>query len=191
MFKVRYLLFILAFFIFIVSLSAFQDIFIPPIIHAVEEPQLDTSWLITDTFTLTPGWIDWTETRYNPNPHPSMEQDWWFSYYEQQFLIDSNDIFIKFYETFNWTTVNNAYFGFEDFSEFEKNITDNPIWWLEWAHGLDTVSFGISDTRTYIDVVLDVDVVSVHLWTHVTYVPEYLINWSLGFAGFSARALIV
>lgn len=191
MFKVRYLFFTLAFFIYILSFSAslYQDNVFPSIFIAEAEPQSEASWQITDTFTLTPGWIDWTETRYNPKPDPWIEQGWWFEIYEQDFLISPSDIFLKTYETFNWTAVNNAFFGFEDFSDFQKNITDNPTWWLEWSGGLDTVSFGISINRTFIDAVLDGDVASIQLSTHVTHVPEYLISWSLGFEGFDLQSI--
>jgi len=151
-----------------------------PLAKAIAQLQQDAVWEVNDTIELTVGWVEWTEQWYNPQPHQLIEDDFWFEYHTREYLINPSDLFLELYELFNWTAVNDAFLGFNDWNDFKEQIADDPAWWLNWSWSLNCLRYGISTNSTFIDAELDEDVAFVSVWCHITRVAEYLIGWQLG-----------
>jgi hypothetical protein len=135
---------------------------------------------INDTIILSPGHVEWSEEWYSPQPHNIIEDGFWFEFHQREYLISPNDLFLELYETFNWTGINDTVWGYDNFTEFQNNVDEDPLQWINWAWDLNSYRYGISVNETFIEAELDGDVASVNVWCHITNVAEYLIGWDIG-----------
>jgi len=149
-------------------------------VEAIGQSEHDTVWQVNDIIKLTSGWIEWSEQWYNPQPDNLIRDGLWYEYHIREYLIDTDDVFLKLDEIFSWSAVNNVYLGFENWTEFQEYIVEDPAWWLGWSWDLDCVRYGILANRTFIDSSIEEDTAFVTVWCHVTQVAEYLIGTSLG-----------
>jgi hypothetical protein len=163
-----------------VPLSLWRETVIPAVNVVLAQSQSEPLLQINDTIVLTSGWVEWSEQWYNPTPHWLIADEFWFEFHQREYLINPQDLFIELYETFNWSRVNEVYLGYDNFTQFEESLTEDPLRWLRWSWNLDTQRYGISANRTVIDTELENGVASITLWCHITHVAEYLIGWDLG-----------
>jgi hypothetical protein len=126
------------------------------------------------------GWVEWSEQWYNPTPHWLIADGFWFEFHQREYLINPQDLFVELYETFNWSRVNEVYLGYNNWTQFDENLTEDPLRWIGWSWNLDPRRYGISANRTVIDATLEDGFASVTVWCHITHVAEYLIGWDLG-----------
>jgi hypothetical protein len=151
------------------------------------QSQLDAVWQINDTIKVTSGWVEWSREAYNPQPSSWIEQGFSFEDHARECLINPGDLFLELVEIFNWTTVsarlppvNDVKWGPDDWVSFEEYIAENPAYWLSWNWGLDSLRYGISENRTFVEAELEEDKASVTVWCHVTRVAEFLIARQVG-----------
>ena len=169
------------FYTLILALIAFNSLSIT--VNAQEE-----QWEITETFKLSLDSIEWTETQYSSEAGSFIQDGGWIEFYERGFLISPNNIYVKFYEVFNWTTVNNE-LGYGSFTDFQEYLAVNATWWVEWDLGYDPIRYGISSNTTFIDAEIDGDIATIYTQCHITNVPELLIGWSFGSIGFDLKSI--
>jgi hypothetical protein len=168
------------FFAFNFSMLISNENILPTVIPVMAQSELDAVWQVNDTIKLMPGWVEWTGHWYNSEPAQAIRDGFWFEYHTREYLIDTNDLFLKFDEIFNWTRVNDALLYFANWTDFEDYIAQDPFWWLSWSWNLDSLRYGISANSTFIDAFLEEDMAFVTVLCHITRVAEYLIGWSLG-----------
>jgi hypothetical protein len=157
-----------------------QETLWPQSVQAMIQSEQQTVWQVNDTIKLTSGRMDWTEEWYNPQPDELIKDGLWFEYHTREYLMNTDDLFLKLDEVLNWSAVNDAYLGFDNWTDFEEYVAENSTWWLDWSWNLDSNRYGISANRTFVETSLDGDVAFITVWCHVTQVAEYLIGASLG-----------
>lgn len=163
-----------------ISVNNQSNYSISNVVNAQQQSQTGSVMQINDTITLTPGWVEWSEQWYSPEPHKIIEDGFWFEFHQREYLINPNDLFLELYETFNWTGINDTLWGYENFTEFEDNLAEDPLQWLSWAWDIDSLRYGISLNQTFIEAKLNGDIASVNVWCHIKQVAEYLIGWDIG-----------
>lgn len=183
---------------FAVSLSAVTGL--PPTAVRVQS-QLDAILEINDTIKLTSGFVDWSRDSYKAQPTDFIEGGFSFGDYAREWLVEPDDLFLKMYESLNWTKVSPRYWcsnysvgeagmlvsswesasryqechKFDNWTDFAEYVTRDPAWWLSWNWGFDCRRYGVPANSTIVDVALDGDRASITVMCHVTRVAEYLI----------------
>lgn len=80
----------------------------------------------------------------------------WHALSIQQSLINTNDIFVSWYEQFNWSVVLSTYvpsiYGLPFRSASVEDLVNysisNPNWWVSYMWKLDTQFYGISENTS-------------------------------------------
>lgn len=108
----------------------------------------------------------------------------------QQSLVSPGDIFVSWYESFNWSLVHYYYgFSFVSAYDFGDNLTANPMWWLNYMWKVDTEWSGIFANTSKVTYTFNEDssAFELSLWFHITRIPEYFVghgglqSWLAGF----------
>lgn len=150
-------------------------------IYDVIEPSLDSvKWSEQGGIATAPWWVsngDWNYVSV------------------QESLVSPGDIFVSWYESFNWILVNNFLVSnfnispFSSISDFSSNLTSFPFWWLNSLWKIDPDWSGISANTSKVMVVYNdtTSTIGLSMWFHITRIPEYFIaqgglqNWLAGF----------
>ena len=163
-------LLLFAFGVFVILLLASKLIFPPSFslstdqniwnIHDVIQPSLDgVKWSEEGLISVAPSWIF---------------DDEWIAVSIQQSLVAPGDIFVSWWEYFNWLPVRDTYdLPFVSSSDFANNLTATQLWWLKDIWGIDTDWVGISANTTKAAVTFNDTTVALSLWFHITRIPEY------------------
>lgn len=125
----------------------------------------------------------------------------WYAFSIQQSLVSSSDIFVSWYEHFNWSNVLSAWvpvieqgyhenlpFTSASVENFVNYSISNPNWWISYMWRLDTQFYGISQNMTKVMCSYYANS-EVEMWIffHITRIPEYFVsrgglqNWLTGF----------
>jgi len=141
-------------------------------IHDVIEPSLDeVKWSEEGVTSVAPSWISNGE---------------WIAVSVQQSLVAPGDIFVSWWEYFNWVPVRDTYdLPFASSSDFANNLTATPLWWLNYVWGIDTDWVGISANTTKATITFNDTTVALSMWFHITRIPEYFADQG-GFQSFLA-----
>jgi hypothetical protein len=145
-------------------------------IHDIIEPSVDeVKWSEEGGIEVAPTWIS---------------DGMWHAVSIQQSLVSSGDIFVSWYESFNWSLVHDYYgLPFVSAEDFGSNLTANAMWWLNYMWKIDTDWSGISANTSKV-IVTSNDTTStfeLSLWFHITRIPEYFVShgglqgWLAGF----------
>jgi hypothetical protein len=140
------------------------------------EPSLDgVKWSEEGGIEVTPTWIS---------------DGMWNAVSIQQSLVDPGDIFVSWYESFNWSLVN-YYYGlpFAFVEDFGNNLTASPLWWLNSMWKIDPDWSGISanTSKVMFDFNYTTSTFELSMWFHITRIPEYFVghgglqSWLAGF----------
>jgi hypothetical protein len=145
-------------------------------IYDTIEPSLDeVKWSEEGGIEVAPTWIS---------------DGMWNSVSVQQSLVAPGDIFVSWYESFNWSLVHDYYdLPFASGWDFGNNMTASPLWWLNSMWEVDTDWSGISANTskvmfTFNDTTSTFDL---SMWFHITRIPEYFVghggleSWLVGF----------
>jgi hypothetical protein len=145
-------------------------------IHDVIDPSLDgVKWSEEGGVRVAPAWIS---------------DGMWNAVSIQQSLVSAGDIFVSWYESFNWSLVNYYYgFSFVSAYDFGNNLTVNPMWWLNYVWEVDTDWSGILANTSRVMYVFNEtsSAFELSLWFHITRIPEYFVghgglqSWLAGF----------
>jgi hypothetical protein len=94
-------------------------------IHDIIEPSLDeVKWSEEGGIEVAPTWIS---------------DGMWNAVSIQQSLVSPGDIFVSWYESFNWSLVRGYYgLSFVSAEDFGNNLTANVMWWLNYMWKVDT-----------------------------------------------------
>jgi hypothetical protein len=141
-------------------------------IHDVIEPSLDkVKWSEEGVTSVAPSWIS---------------NGAWIAVSVQQSLVAPGDIFVLWWEYFNWAPVSNMFgLTFASSSDFAANLTATPLWWLKDIWGINTDWDGISTNTTEATVAFNDTTVALSMWFHLTRIPEYFAGQG-GFQSFLA-----
>lgn len=145
-------------------------------IHDIIEPSLDeVKWSEEGGIEVAPTWIS---------------DGMWNAVSVQQSLVGLGDIFVSWYESFNWSLVR-YYYGFSFVSpyDFGSNLTASPMWWLNYMWKIDTDWSGISANTSKVTFAFNdtTSTFELWMWFHITRIPEYfaghgsLQSWLAGF----------
>jgi hypothetical protein len=145
-------------------------------IHDIIQPSLDeVKWSEEGGIEEAPNWIS---------------DGMWNAVSVQQSLVSPGDIFVSWYESFNWSLVRDFYgLPFASGQDFGGNLTASPLWWLNYVWEVDTDWSGISANTskvmfTFNDTTSTFDL---SMWFHITRIPEYFVghggleSWLVGF----------
>jgi hypothetical protein len=145
-------------------------------VYDVIEPSLDgVKWSEQGGIEVAPTWIS---------------DGSWYDLSIQQSLVNSGDIFVSWYEYFNWSVVTSMYYvPFTSIPDFVNYSTSNPNWWISYMWRLDTDFYGISANKTKVVCNFNETSSEVEMWIyfHITRIPEYFVsrgglqNWLTGF----------
>ncbi len=145
-------------------------------IHDVIEPSLDeVKWSEEGGIQVAPAWIS---------------DGMWNAVSVQQSLVSPGDIFVSWYESFNWVSVRDYYsLPFTSIDDFANNLTANPLWWLNDVWNIDPDWSGISANTSKVMVYSNdtTSTIELSMWFHITRIPEYFVShgglqsWLAGF----------
>jgi len=145
-------------------------------IHDIVEPSLDeVKWSEEGGIKEAPSWIS---------------DGLWNAVSVQQSLVSPGDIFVSWYESFNWSLVRGYYgFPFASGEDFGSNLTASPLWWLNHVWEIDTDWSGISANTSKVMFAFNdtTSTFELSLWFHITRIPEYFVShgglqsWLAGF----------
>jgi hypothetical protein len=145
-------------------------------IHDVIDPSLDgVKWSEEGGVRVAPAWIS---------------DGMWNAVSIQQSLVSPGDIFVSWYESFNWSLVHYYYgFSFVSAYDFGDNLTANPMWWLNYMWEVDTDWSGILANTSRVMYAFNEtsSAFELSLWFHITRIPEYFVghgglqSWLAGF----------
>jgi hypothetical protein len=105
-----------------------QKMLWPQIVQATVQSEQEIVWQVNDTIKLTSGRMDWTEEWHNPQPDELIKDGLWFEYHTREYLMNTDDLFLKLDEVLSWSAVNDAYLGFDNWTDFEKYVAENSTW---------------------------------------------------------------
>jgi hypothetical protein len=145
-------------------------------IHDIIEPSADeVKWSEQGGVAVAPVWIS---------------DGMWNAVSVQQSLVSPGDIFVSWYESFNWSLVRGFYgFPFAYLDDFANNLTASPLWWLNYMWNIDPAWSGISANTSKVMVASNetTSIVELSMWFHITRIPEYFVShggvqsWLAGF----------
>jgi hypothetical protein len=145
-------------------------------IHDIIDPTLDeVKWSEEGGIEVAPSWI------FN---------GYWNELSVQQSLVSPNDIFVSWFESFNWSLVSSYYrFSFTSFDDFTNYLTANPTWWINNTWGVDPDWCGISSNTSKVILTFNetTSEAGLSMWFHITRIPEYFVShgglqsWLVGF----------
>jgi hypothetical protein len=145
-------------------------------IHDIIDPSLDgVQWSEEGGTQVAPAWISDGE---------------WNALSIQQSLVSPGNIFVSWYESFNWSLVRVSYgLSFASAYDFGDNLTANPMWWLNYMWNTDTDWSGISvnSSKAVYAFNWTTSTFELSLWFHITRIPEYFVShgglqsWLAGF----------
>lgn len=147
-------------------------------------------WYIHDVIDPSPDGVRWSEEG-GVQVAPSWISDgMWNALSIQQSLVSPGDIFVSWYESFNWSLVRDSYgFSFASSYDFGGNLTVNPLWWLNYMWKTDTDWSGISANTSKVMYAFNetTSTFELSMWFHITRIPEYFVShgglqsWLAGF----------
>jgi hypothetical protein len=145
------------------------------------------TWEIFDRITPTLDEIEWFEEGVHPGPPSWISDGRWYDAHSRQILVKSgNYIFATFYETFNWTAVNESFEKegwhiYPSFDDFRSDVINNPSWWLLFSWNIPGDWLGISLNKTKVVIEFDPNSFTTHIEIscHITNIPGYFVE-SLG-----------
>jgi len=145
----------------------------------------DPEWIVYDIITPSLDEVGWIEEGATNETFEGILNGTFYEIHIRQTFINSNDIFVTFYGSFNWSLVNVGFASpFASFADFVKNITINPGWWLGYKW------YGVPSNRTVVSYWFDETNSTARLYIscHITYVAEYIVGgqgllggWLTGF----------
>ena len=145
-------------------------------IHDVIEPSADqVKWSEQGGISVAPSWVS---------------DGMWNAVTIQQSLVSAGDIFVSWYESFNWVSVRDYYsLPFTSIDDFANNLTANPLWWLNGVWNIDPDWSGISANTSKVMVYSNdtTSTIELSMWFHITRIPEYFVShgglqsWLAGF----------
>jgi len=152
-------------------------------VHDIISPSLDeVKWSEEGALEQAPTWI---------------ADGSWYALSIQQSLVNTNDIFVSWYEQFNWSVVLSTYvpsiydlpFRSASVEDLVNYSISNPNWWVSYMWKLDTQFCGISENTSKVtcDFNGSDSEVEMWIWFHITRIPEYFVsrgglqNWLTGF----------
>jgi hypothetical protein len=141
-------------------------------------------WEIRDVITPTLDKIEWLEEGVHPGPPSWISDGRWYDAHSRQILVKSgNYIFATFYETFNWTAVNESFQKegwhiYPSFDDFRSHVSNDPAWWLLYSWNMPIDWLGISLNRTKVAIEFDAEASTVHIEMscQITNIPGYFME---------------
>jgi hypothetical protein len=171
--------------IFSVALFGFLNYSSSPLISSAFSLSANSQvWEIQDIITPTSDKIEWLEEGVHPGPPSWISDGEWYSAHSRQILVKSgNYIFATFYETFNWTAVNESFQNkgwhiYPSFDDFRSHVSNDPAWWLLYSWNMPTDWLGISLNRTKAVIEFDVETCTAHIEIscQITNIPGYFME---------------
>jgi len=145
----------------------------------------DPEWSVRDVVKPSLDDVEWSEDGATNETFEGILNGTLYEIHIRQTFIDSNDIFVTFYGTFNWSLVNSGLaLPFASFADFIKNITVNPSWWLGYSW------YGVPSNRTVVSYLFNEtnSTAQLYISCHITYLAEYIVGgqgllggWLTGF----------
>jgi len=145
----------------------------------------DPEWSVYDIVRPSLDEVEWIEEGGTNETFEGILNGTWYEFHIRQTFINSNDIFVTFYGSFNWSLLNSVFASpFVSFADFIKNITINPSWWLGYQW------YGVPSNRTVVSYWFDETNSTARLYVsfHITYLAEYIVGgqgliggWLTGF----------
>ncbi len=145
---------------------------------------------IRDIIDPTPDGVKWSEEGGIEVAPIWISNGYWNGLSVQQSLVSSNDIFVSWYESFNWSLVRSYYgFSFASFGDFANYLIANPTWWINHTWKIDPDWSGISSNMSKVMLAFNetTSEVGLSMWFHITRIPEYFVShgglqsWLVGF----------
>jgi len=157
----------------------------------------EKNWYAHDIIFPSLEEVKWSEEGGTEQAFSWISDGAWYTLSVQQSLVSSSDIFVSWYEQFNWSivlpsyvqSINNLPYQSASIEDLANYSVANPNWWISYMWKLDTQFYGISANTT--KVICNYDNVSseVEMWTwfHISRIPEYFVSggglqrWLAGF----------
>ncbi len=156
-------------------------------------------WYAHDIISPSLDEVKWSEEGGSEQASTWISDGAWYTLQIQQSLVTTSDIFVSWYEYFNWSNVisnpqyvpsiENLPFADLSVASFASYSIANPNWWISYMWGLDTQFYGISENITKVFCNFNGITSEVEMWIyfHITRIPEYFVSkgglqrWLTGF----------